>query len=127
MAEDFGFEMLSIGIPIEGIGADTMAIYAEAVEKDIGIGYDSEEAGEGSLSTDLNQRDRDFIDSLSLAERFSLMMTANFMDDKLLLDVLSKNIASEIKNTSPDQLKSKFAIKCSMSLPEDVRSLGCQQ
>lgn len=60
-----------------------------------------------SLKPDI---DKQFVNSLSQSLIFELIYASNFIDFRLLLDVLSKTVANMIKNKSVDEIRSTFNI-----------------
>lgn len=59
----------------------------------------------------IKDEDDQFVSSLSQSLIFELMVASNYLDFRLLLDLLSKKVANMIKNKSVEEIRAMFNIK----------------
>ena len=58
----------------------------------------------------VSEFDAEFVAKLDQATLFELILAANYMDIKSLLDLTCAKVASMIKNKSPEEIRKTFGI-----------------
>ncbi|GMR43525.1 hypothetical protein PMAYCL1PPCAC_13720, partial [Pristionchus mayeri] len=83
-------------------------------------------------SEDITPVDRDFFKEMAQETLFSVMLAANYLDIKELLDLTVKTLANEAKKcTTAEELRAKFGVKKDFT-PEqeakmDEQHVWCKQ
>ncbi|TKY49426.1 SKP protein 14 [Spatholobus suberectus] len=117
-------EMETVQSFIDANGADASVVIPlpNVASRHLGriIEYCSEHcraAGTGSLK----EFDERFLEELSPEELKELLLAANYLDIKILLDFLSNSIADLIENKSPEFVRNFFDIINDYTLEEEAR------
>jgi S-phase kinase-associated protein 1 len=71
------------------------------------------------MSDIVSQFDASFVDKLDQTQMFKLLLAANYMDIKPLLDLLCAKIATLIKSKSPEQIRATFNIRSDYTEEEE--------
>lgn len=69
---------------------------------------------------EFNDWEKEFFD-LTQSDLFDLILAANFLDIKLLLDLSCKTVANLIKGKTPEEIRKTFNIKNDFSPEEEVK------
>ena len=67
------------------------------------------------------QTHKDFLKQVDQGTLFELILAANYLDIKGLLDVICKTIANMIKGKTPEQIRKTFNIKNDFTPSEEER------
>lgn len=71
-------------------------------------------------STDIDEWDKEFFD-MSQKDLFELILAANFLDIKPLLDLSCKTVANMIKGKTPEEIRKTFNIKNDFTPEEEAK------
>lgn len=118
------------GIPLPNVTGSVLAKVMEYCNKHASSSSSSSEQDGGSSSAppvaasnanteDLKNFDKEFIE-VDLAMLYDLLMAANFLNIKGLLDVATQKVADLIKGKTPEQIRHKFGIKNDFTPEEEV-------
>lgn len=99
-------------IPLPNVDSATLARVIEYCEyhKDHLVAPSDDKEGE-RRSDDISPWDKTFVGQLQQEALFSLILAANFMDIKPLLDLTCKTVANMIKGKTPEEIRKTFNIK----------------
>ncbi len=116
MVEDVGEEMEHI--PLPNIDARIFSRIIEYLEhyrgKPVPEENEEEDRQDGGRDSNLDEWEQNFFqwtDDFTQSDNLELILAANYLDIKQLLDSSCKAIANEIKGQSPEQIRQKFNIK----------------
>lgn len=100
-------------IPLPNVDSVTLERVIEycAYHKDHPVAPASENKEAERRSDDIAPWDKQFIDKLPQEPLFSLILAANFLDIKPLLDLGCKTVANMIKGKTPEEIRKTFNIK----------------
>lgn len=114
MMEDLGEENTGLAIPLNNITTKVLEkvikFCAHYVEKNL---HKNKEDNKELTSEEQNEIDtwnNEFC-SVDQPELFELILAANFLDIKPLLDATCKSVANMIKGKSPEEIRQTFNIK----------------
>lgn len=111
MLEDF--EGTDAAIPLPNVKGDILKRVIEYCEyhlKNPEPQTDSDSKKLEDSSTDISDWDKKFCD-VEQSTLFELILAANFLDIKPLLDVTCKTVANMIKGKTPEEIRKTFNIK----------------
>ncbi|XP_016485260.1 SKP1-like protein 1 [Nicotiana tabacum] len=99
MVED---DCASNTIPLPNVDSKTMAKVIE---------YWQKHSEEGVSEDELKDFDKNFVKVLNYSELYDLILAANYLNDKELLDILCQETADRIKGKTPEEIRKAFNIK----------------
>nr|XP_016472204.1 PREDICTED: SKP1-like protein 1B [Nicotiana tabacum] len=99
MVED---DCASNAIPLPNVDSKTMAKVVE---------YWKKHSEEGVSGDELKDFDKNFVKVLNYSELYDLILAANYLNDKELLDILCQETADRIKGKTPEEIRKAFNIK----------------
>ncbi|OIT20109.1 PREDICTED: SKP1-like protein 1A [Nicotiana attenuata] len=99
MVED---DCASNTIPLPNVDSKTMAKVIE---------YWKKHSDEGVKEDELKDFDKNYVKVLNYTELYDLILAANYLNDKELLDILCQETADRIKGKTPEQIRKAFNIK----------------
>ncbi|PIA44728.1 hypothetical protein AQUCO_01700373v1 [Aquilegia coerulea] len=103
------------GIPLPNVTAKILAKVIEYLKKHVGVeGQSREEEG-------LKTWDSDFV-RVDQATMFDLILAANYLNIKSLLDLTCQTVADNIKGKTPEEIRKTFNIKNDFT-PEEEEAL----
>ncbi|GAU37930.1 hypothetical protein TSUD_269450 [Trifolium subterraneum] len=105
------------GIPIPNVTGAIMAKVIEYCKKHV----DATNVEEKLSEEDLTKFDEEFV-KVDQATLFDLILAANYLDIKGLLDLTCKTVADMIKGKTPEQIRATFNIKNDFT-PEEEEEL----
>lgn len=70
----------------------------------------------------ISEWDQKFMADLSMVDLFDLVLAANYLDHRVLLETCCKTIANMIKGSTPEEVKTKFLIPS----PKDATAVEAQ-
>jgi len=118
MIEDTGIDA---HIPLPNVTSKTLAKVIEFCvhhsENPMPVAKDDEKR-----TDDLSSWDQDFCKALDQASLFEILLAANYLDIKLLLDVTCKTVANMIKGKTPDEICKTFNIANDFT-PEEMEQV----
>ncbi|CAI9115052.1 OLC1v1015886C1 [Oldenlandia corymbosa var. corymbosa] len=98
------------GIPLPNVTSKILAKVIEYCKRHV----DSAKAAEGSVENtcddDLKSFDADFV-RVDQGTLFDLILAANYLNIKSLLDLICKTVAEMIKGKTPEEIRETFNIK----------------
>ncbi|CAJ2655387.1 SKP1-like protein 1A-like [Trifolium pratense] len=100
------------GIPIPNVTGKIMAKVIEYCKKHV------EAASVEESNKDLTKFDEDFV-KVDQATLFDLILAANYLDIKSLLDLTCKSVADMIKGKTPEEIRKTFNIENDFSPEEE--------
>ena len=121
MIDDDCFEESDEGLPLSNVSAavlDKVIEYCQHHKDDPPL---SEEQVEEKRREEITGWDSDFVNRLSQLELFELILAANFLDNKPLLDLTCKSVAFMIRGKTPDEIRKTFEIKNDFTPEEEER------
>jgi S-phase kinase-associated protein 1 len=104
MLEDFGGNT-DIAIPLQNISSNALKKVIEYCEYHLDDKEEDEKKG-----TEISAWDKDFF-NVEQSHLFELILAANFLDIKPMLDVTCKTVANIIKGKSPEEIRKTFNIQ----------------
>lgn len=110
-------------VPLQHVSSESlkkMIKFAELHQNDLPM---TEEAASKELKRTfkLKGEDKKFVDNLNMNELCDLIIAANFLDFKLLLDVLCKSVALMMKDRTIDEIREVFNIKNDFTEEEELK------
>ncbi|KAF5204711.1 Skp1-like protein 1a [Thalictrum thalictroides] len=109
MIED---ECADDGIPVPNVTSKILAKVIEYCKQHA-------EGGESTEEAVLKKWDADFV-SVDLATLFDLILAANYLDIKSLLDLTCQTVADMIKGKTPEEVRNIFNIKNDFTPEEEA-------
>lgn len=109
MLEDIGEECTD-GVPLPSVNHTTLTRvvdYLTHYENDPAYGQTEEMTN----TSEVNEWDQNFTKDLPQSDLFELILAANYLDIKPLLDMTCKTVANMIKGKSPEEIRTTFGIK----------------
>lgn len=109
MLADAGGDNVDLPIPLDSITAKVMGQVIQYLEH---IAENQTEKVDKSVLKDkeLNEWEKKFCD-MPFPEMTQLILAANFLDIKHLLDITCKSIADQMRGLTPEQIREKFGIE----------------
>ena len=123
MIDDDCFEESDEGLPLSNISAavlDKVIEYCQHHKDDPPL---SEEQVEEKRREEITGWDADFV-KIPQNELFELILAANFLDNRSLLDLTCKAVAFMIRGKTPDEIRKTFEIKNDFTPEEEERVRG---
>ncbi|KAJ3028433.1 UNVERIFIED_CONTAM: hypothetical protein HDU68_001659 [Siphonaria sp. JEL0065] len=74
-------------------------------------------------SEDIDEKDKEFMAALDRSEKFEIILAANYLDIKSLLDLGCKTIANMIKGKSTEEVMEALGIEDSGFTPEEIEQI----
>ena len=118
MIDDDCFEDSDEGLPLSNVSAavlDKIIEYCQHHKDDPSL---SEEQVEEKRREEINGWDADFV-KVPQNELFELILAANFLDNKPLLDLTCKKVAHMIRGKTPDEIRKTFNIENDLTHEEE--------
>ncbi|KAI8539776.1 hypothetical protein RHMOL_Rhmol09G0208900 [Rhododendron molle] len=100
-------------IPLPKIDARTLALVLDYCKKHAG-------ASSSSKQEELNGFDSEFLKDMDIGALFNLVLAANFMEIKGLLDVVAQKIADTIKDKPHQEVREMFHVENDYTLEEEA-------
>ncbi|NP_001149673.2 SKP1-like protein 1 [Zea mays] len=105
-------------IPLPNVDSKTLALVIEYCNKHVHVAADDSAAAEtsnassagGGGEVDLKKWDAEFV-KVEQATLFDLILAANYLDIKGLLDLTCQTVADMMKGKSPEEIRRTFNIK----------------
>ena len=117
MLEDIGDDPNSIPLPnVNGKILDLVIKYIEHHANDA----EPTETKDEKNTSDISGWDADFI-KIDQATLFELILAANYLDIKSLLDLTCKSVANMIKGKTPEEIRKTFSIKNDFTPEEEAQ------
>merc|ERR1711990_45850 len=112
MLDDLGVEELAGGVPLPSVSTPILSKVIEYCthHKDRPPAPETDDARESKRSDDIDPWDAEFC-TVEQAVLFELILAANYLDIKDLLDLTCKTVANMIKGKTPEQIRVAFNIK----------------
>ncbi|EOA35836.1 hypothetical protein CARUB_v10021077mg [Capsella rubella] len=108
MVED---DCVENGVPLPNVTSKILAKVIEYCKKHVEAAAAKSEAVEGaSTDDDLKTWDADFM-KIDQATLFELILAANYLNIKNLLDLTCQTVADMIKGKTPEEIRTTFNIK----------------
>eukprot|EP00730_Choanoeca_flexa_P020084 TRINITY_DN9815_c0_g1_i1.p1 TRINITY_DN9815_c0_g1~~TRINITY_DN9815_c0_g1_i1.p1 ORF type:complete len:165 (+),score=35.06 TRINITY_DN9815_c0_g1_i1:146-640(+) len=111
MLEDLGWESDDAPIPLPNVSGtilEKVIEYCEQHQDDDPINEDDQTKIDND---ELSGFDLEFVRDIDQGTLFHLILAANFLDIKSLLDLTCKHVASMIRNKTPQEIRDTFNIK----------------
>jgi S-phase kinase-associated protein 1 len=105
------------GIPIPNITGQILAKVIEYCKKHVEVA--SFEKGKSCHEDALKAWDKDFI-NVDQATLFHLILAANYLNNKNLLDLTCQSVADMIKGKTPEEIRKHFNIKNDFTPEEEA-------
>ncbi|GMS98677.1 hypothetical protein PENTCL1PPCAC_20852, partial [Pristionchus entomophagus] len=109
--EDADGDTPAMPIPLPNVNRDTLEKVIDWMGKHKDIPIKEEKEDEEKKSDDISSEDQAFFAALKQSEIFEVLLAANYLDIKSLLETACKTIANMIKGNSPEEIRSHFHIK----------------
>ncbi|KFK36059.1 hypothetical protein AALP_AA4G072500 [Arabis alpina] len=109
MVED---DCVENGIPISNVTGEILAKVIEYCKKHVDGGGSEEE---------LKTWDEEFMKNIDQSTLFNLILAANYLNIKTLLDFTCQTVADMIKGKTPEQIRETFNIKNDFTPEEEAK------
>jgi S-phase kinase-associated protein 1 len=96
------------GIPVPNVTGKILAMVIEYCKKHVEVA--SSEEGKPLTEDKLKAWDKDFI-NVDQTTLFDLILAANYLNNKNLLDLTCQSVADMIKGKTPEEIRKHFNIK----------------
>ncbi|XP_018628049.1 SKP1-like protein 11 [Nicotiana tomentosiformis] len=103
-------------IPLPNVDIETLVKIIEYLKKHAEISGSDEE--EEIKKTKIKDFDKEFV-SIKMQKLFNIIVAANFLDIKALLDLCAQAIADKIKNKSHVAVRKIFNVQCDYTQEEE--------
>ncbi len=115
-------EMADAPIPLPNVGANVLKKILEWSEHHRGdpLPVPEDEADNRKKSTDIDEWDQKFM-QVDQEMLFEIILAANYLDIKALLDVGCKTVANMIKGKSPEEIRKTFNIQNDFTPEEEAQ------
>ncbi|KAI5294321.1 hypothetical protein KEM52_004256 [Ascosphaera acerosa] len=112
MLEDLGDTATAEPIPLSNVNESVLRKVVEWCEhhKNDPVAGDPEDADSRRRTTDIDEWDQKFM-QVDQEMLFEIILAANYMDIKALLDIGCKTVANMIKGKSPEEIRKTFNIQ----------------
>jgi S-phase kinase-associated protein 1 len=120
MLEDLGGGVPEVAIPLHNVTSKVLNKVVEYCKYHVENPTKADESKK-SGSEDISPWDKSFC-SVDQATLFELILAANYLDIKPLLDVTCKTVANMIKGKTPEEIRKTFNIKNDFS-PEEEEAI----
>jgi len=117
MLEDIGDNPNSI--PLPNVNGKILDLVIKYIEHHVNDAEPTETKDEKNTS-DISGWDADFI-KIDQATLFELILAANYLDIKSLLDLTCKSVANMIKGKTPEEIRKTFSIKNDFTPEEEAQ------
>lgn len=97
-------------IPLPNVTGKILAMVVEYCKKHVEAASKATEERSGSAEDDLKAWDADFV-KVDQATLFDLILAANYLNIKSLLDLTCQTVADMIKGKTPEEIRKTFNIK----------------
>lgn len=127
MINDIGLGELGGGIPLYNVSGKTLQkvlVYCEHHKNDTPPpekkSHEDDDNEDTREDVKIDDWDRDFF-NVDYGEFFEILMAANYLDIKKILDVGSKIIADQLKGMEPEEIRKTFGIKNDYTPEEEAK------
>ena len=121
MLEDFGGEIPDMAIPLHNVTSNVLKKVVEYCNHHIqNPTPKSDENKDDKRTDDISAWDKQFC-SVDQATLFELILAANYLDIKPLLDLTCKTVANMIKGKTPEEIRKTFNIKNDFTPEEEEK------
>ncbi|CAA7048223.1 unnamed protein product [Microthlaspi erraticum] len=118
MVED---ECVGDGIPLANVTSDIVVKVIEYCRKHVPVVVpDGDDASSSSSKEELKTWDAEFMKDIDQSTLFSLIMAANYLNIKDLLDLTCQTVADMIKGKTPEEIRTTFNIKNDFTPEEEA-------
>ncbi|KAI3991950.1 hypothetical protein MKX01_012895 [Papaver californicum] len=97
------------GIPLANVTSEIMGLVIQYCKKHVEENPPQGDAP--AVDEDLKKWDAEFVNKFEQKTLFHLILAANYLDIKSLLDLTCQKIADMIKEKTPDEIRKTFNIK----------------
>lgn len=119
MLEELGFnEDEEDVIPLPNVKSNTLKLVLQWATKHKDDAPEEEENRDKRRTDDIPSWDVDFL-KMDQGSLFELILAANYLDIKGLLDVCCKTVANMIKGKTPEEIRTTFNIENDLSANEE--------
>ncbi|KAK3016594.1 hypothetical protein RJ639_005867, partial [Escallonia herrerae] len=106
------------GIPLPNVTGDILAKVIEYCKRHVDSSAKTDDHLATSAADDLNAFDAEFV-KVDQSTLFDLILAANYLDIKSLLDLTCQTVADMIKGKTPEEIRKTFNIKNDFSKEEE--------
>jgi len=107
-------------IPIQNVSSNILAKILKWAEQHQDDEPETPESDEDKRAEDIHPWDADFL-KVDQSTLFELILAANYLDIKGLLDAACKTVANMIRGKSPDEIRKHFNIKNDFTPEEEEK------
>jgi len=119
MLDDLGGGTIEVAIPLHNVTAKVLAKVVEYCKYHV-ENPTKPDADNKAKSEDISPWDKNFC-SVDQATLFELILAANYLDIKPLLDLTCKTVANMIKGKTPEEIRKTFNIKNDFTPEEEEK------
>ncbi|CAA7048226.1 unnamed protein product [Microthlaspi erraticum] len=111
------------GVPLANVAGNILAIVVEYCNKHVVVVVPDGDGDSSSSSSEeeLKKWDDDFISKLDKPTLFSLILAANYLNIKNLLDLTCQTIADMIKDNTVEEIRETFNIESDFTPEEEAK------
>ena len=109
------------GIPLANVTGGILAKVIEYCRKHVAVVPDGDGNSSSSLEEELRNWDAEFLSNIDQSTLFHLIMAANFLNVKDLLDLTCQAVADMIKGKSPEEIRAQLNIENDFTPEEEAQ------
>ncbi|XP_010514085.1 PREDICTED: SKP1-like protein 14 [Camelina sativa] len=105
-------------IPLANVTGKILALVIEYCKKHVDDKDSTKE--EEAKAEELKTWDVEFMKNIDIETTFSIILAANYLNVKDLLDLTCQSVADHIKDMSPEEIRTIFNIECDFTPEEEA-------